>query len=204
VSERDQFGGSEALRQIATRLFETPEYAEWTPKTDVIPLYDLREWMRSSDIEIVGFAHGMIHDARFRIEPPLSVEEYVGFVKDYYERCLRDNPDGDWSDSRYSAGADLVNIFGSLWRDSQVPRPLLDDLKNFLARLYKHGDEEIRTCIVQATLERLVEQKPIRKFFSDWQKDPVLRIAYDESCLWPDGGGSTSLGKPPVEQRKRK
>ena len=146
----------------------------------------------------------MTGDTRFRIEPPFSVEEYVGFVKDYYKRCLLENPDGHWSDSRYSEGTDLVNIFGSLWRDSQVPRALLGDLKDFLGRLYKGGDEEIRTCIVQATLEHLVEQKPIRKFFSDRQKDSVLRIAYDEACLWPDGGGSTPLGKPLAEEGKRK
>jgi hypothetical protein len=200
VSERDQFGGNEALRQIATRLFETPLHAEWTPKTDVIPLSDLREWMKSGDIEIVGFAYHMIGNARFRIEPPLAVEEYVDFIKGYYERCLLENPDGDWSDSRFTAGADLVNIFGHLWRDPEVPRPLLEDLRNMLARLYKAADDGIRISIVQATLEHLVEQKPIRKFFSDWQKDPVLRIAYEEACLWPDGGGSTPLGKPPEER----
>ena len=53
MSECDQFGGSEALRQIVTRLFETPEYAEWIPKTDVIPLNDLRERLRSSDTELL-------------------------------------------------------------------------------------------------------------------------------------------------------
>jgi hypothetical protein len=196
MSERDPFAGNEALRQIVTRLFETPERAEWVPKTNVISLGDLREWMTSADIEILGFAFGMTHDGRFRIEPPISPEEYVAFVKHYYGRCLRENPDGDWSDSRYSAGWDLVNIFGSLWRDAQVPRPLLDEFKVWLAGLYKAGDEEIRECIITATLEHLVEQKLIREFFSDWQKDPVLRIAYEQACVWPDGGGSTALGKP--------
>ena len=177
-------------------LFETPECAEWVPKTNVIQLGDLREWMASGDIEIVGFAHGMIHDTRFRIEPAMLLEEYVRFEKSYHERCLHENPDGEWSDSRYSAGYDLVNTFGSLWHDPEVPRPVFNDLKVWLGRLYKDGDEEIRTCIVQASLEHLVEQKPIREFFSDWQKDLVLRVAYDEACLWPDGGGSTPLGKP--------
>jgi hypothetical protein len=196
MAEMDQFGGNEALRRIIARLWTTPEHAEWIPKTDVISLSDLHEWMKSDDIEILGFGHSMMGDARFRIEPPLPVEEYVGFVKHYQERCLRESPDGKWSDSRYSAGMTFVNIFGSLWRDPQVPRPLLDDLKKWLGRLYKDGDETIRTCIVQATLEHLVEQKPIRQFFSDWQNDPVLRVAYEEACLWPDGGGNTPLGKP--------
>ncbi|HKV05349.1 MAG TPA: hypothetical protein VJO53_09615 [Candidatus Acidoferrales bacterium] len=194
MSEYDPFGGNEALRRIITRFWTTPERAEWTPKTDVILLPDLREWMASSDIEIVGFAHSMMSDARFRIEPALTLEEYVEFVKTYYERCLRDSPDGEWSDSRYSAGWDLVSIFGSLWRDPQASRSLLDDLKSTLARLYREGDGSIRTCIVQATLEHLVEQKPIRQFFSDWENDPVLCVAFKEACLWPDGGGNTPLG----------
>lgn len=196
MAEIDQFGGNDALREIITRYWVTPEFAEWSPKTDVISLADLRDWMASADIEIIGFAHSMVDDARFRIEPALTVEEYVDFVKSYYERCLRENPDGEWSDSRYSAGWDLVNIFGSLWRDPEVPRPMLGDLKSMLARLYREGDETIRTCIVQATLEHLVEQRPIREFFADWKNDSVLRVAYEEACLWPDGGGNTPLGKP--------
>jgi hypothetical protein len=196
MSENDQFGGNDALRQIITQYWITPESATWTPRTGVIPLSDLREWMGSKDIEILGFAKTMMGDKRFRIEPAPTVDECVDFVKRYYERCLHENPDGDWSDSSFSAGWDLVNFFGSLWRDSQVPRSMLADLKGMLGRLYREGDEKIRTCIVQATLEHLVEQKPIRKFFSDWSKDPVLRVAYDEACLWPDGGGITPLGKP--------
>ncbi|HXX18655.1 MAG TPA: hypothetical protein VEJ46_04575 [Candidatus Acidoferrum sp.] len=195
MSENDQFGGNGALREIITRYWTTPEFAEWTPKTDTIPLSELREWIKSADIEVLGFARAMIDDSRFRIEPMLAPEEYVAFEMNYYERCLRENPDGEWSDSRYSASMDLVNIFGSLWRDSRVARSLLDNLKDMLARLYRGGDESIRKCIVQATLEHLVEQKPIRKFFSDWRDDPVLRVAYDEACLWPDGGGNTPLGK---------
>jgi hypothetical protein len=191
----DPFAGNEALKRIVTNLFETPDRAEWTPKTDHIALNDLREWIGSDDIEILGFAGSIIHNGRFRVEPPLPVEEYLAFFKRYFERCLRDDPKGKWSSSRYTAGHELVNIFGNLWRDEQVPRSVLEDLKNWLGGLYKAGDEAIRTCIVQATLEHLVEQKPIRKFFSDWQDDTVLRVAYQKGCLWPDGGGSTPLGK---------
>lgn len=200
LSRLDPFAGSEDLRRIITGLFETPEDSEWKAKTDVISLSDLREWMKSSNIEILGFTYGRLGDERFRIEPPISPEEYVEFTKHYIGRCFRENPDGEWSDSRWTAGWDFVNIFGSLWRDQQVPRGILADLKEWLAQLYKDGDEEIRVCIIQASLEHLVEQKPIREFFFDWQKDPVLRVAYNDACLWPDGGGSTPLGKPTRER----
>jgi hypothetical protein len=186
---------TETLQEIISRLWTTPEHAEWTPKTDVIALSDVQRWMASEDIEILGFMHHLVSNRRFRIEPPISLPEYVEFTKRYYERCLRENPDGEWSDSRYSAGGDLVNIFASLWRDSTVPRPVLDDLKSWLGRLYKEGKPEIRTCIVQATLEHLFEQKQIREFFLDWQRDVVLAVAYQEASEWYKGGGSTPLGK---------
>jgi hypothetical protein len=89
-----------------------------------------------------------------------------------------------------------VNRFASVWRDSSVPRSLLDELKMWLGRLYKEGATDIRTCIVQATLEHLFEQKQIREFFSDWQDDEVLAVAYQEASEWYKGGGHSPLGKP--------
>ena len=186
----------ESLREIISRLWVAHENAEWIPKTDVLLLNDLQKWMESSDIEILGFIHAMLHDGRFRTEPPLQQTDYVKFIQHYFERCLRENPDGEWADSRYSAGGDLVNIFASLWRDPSVPRPILTDLKTWLGKLYKEGSQEIRTCIVQATLEHLFEQEDIHKFFSDWQKDGVLKVAHDAASEWYKGRGMTPLGRP--------
>jgi hypothetical protein len=138
----------------------------------------------------------MIDDARFKIEPPLSISEYKDFVKYYYERCILENPQGQWSENRYIAGGTLVNIFATLWRDSSVPREILQELKAWLAHLYKANDAEIRTCLVQATLEHLFEQEDIRKFFSDWKDDLELGIAHKEASEWYLGGGWTPLGKP--------
>ncbi len=194
---------SETLQEIIDKLWIAPKHAEWTPKTDVVSLSDVREWAKSSDIEILGFTHGLIHNGRFRIEPALSLTEYKEFVKHYFERCLREDPQGEWSDSRYSAGGGLVNIFAGLWRDSSVPRAVLKELKNWLGDLYKAGDAEIRTCLVTATLEHLFEQKDIRLFFSDWKDDEVLAVAHREASEWYQGGGSTPLGKPTFSARKR-
>jgi hypothetical protein len=160
--------------------------------------------LKSDDIEILGFTNALIDDARFRIEPPFTPNEYKGFVTCYYGRCLKEDPDGEWSDSRYSAGATLVNIFASLWRDSAVPREILKELKDWLGRLYAEGDETLRTCIVTATLEHLFEQKDIREFFSDWKQHPVLTMAHKQGSEWYLGGGKTPLGKPPFGRPKRK
>jgi hypothetical protein len=187
---------SETLQEIINRLWTTPENAEWTAKTDVVSLSDAREWMASGDIEIQGFTHRLLSNRRFRVQPPISLSEYVEFTKLYYGRCLQEDPDGDWSSSRYIAGTELVNIFASLWRDSSVPRPVLDGLKSWLERQYKEGDQAVRACIVQATLEHLFEQEQIREFFSDWRNDEVLAAAHSEASDWYKHGGSSPLGIP--------
>ena len=153
---------SETLQAIINKLWIAPDNAQWTPKTDTVLLGDFRRWSKSHDIEILGFTSALVDDARFRVEPPLTPNEYKGFVTHYYERCLKEDPNGEWSESRYSAGTTLVNIFGSLWRDSAVPREIIKELKDWLGRLYIEGDEKLRTCIVTATLEHLFEQKEIR------------------------------------------
>jgi hypothetical protein len=188
---------SQSLQEIINRLWMTPDNAEWTRKTEEVSLTDIREWMASGDIEILGFTYHLLCAKRFRVQPPVSLAEYIEFTKLYYGRCLRENPEGDWSSSRYNAGSDLVNIFASLWRDSSVPRPVLDDLKAWLERLYRESDETVRTCVIQATLEHLFEQEQIREFFSDWQNDKVLAVAYREASEWYKHGGNSPLGKPP-------
>jgi hypothetical protein len=153
--------------------------------------------MDSGDIETLAFIHNLITETRFRVEPAISIAEYVRFTKHYYERCIRENPDGEWSVPRYIAGGELVNIFASLWRDPLVPRSVLEDLKVWLARLYREGDQDLRTCIVQAILEHLFEQEQIREFFADWLNDEVLAVAHAEASEWYKGGGRSPLGNPP-------
>lgn len=180
------------VASLIDRFWIAPECGEWTPKTDLLSLDEVKIWMQSSDIQVLGFVYAMIHDHRFRIEPPLPVLDYVAWAKHYYERCLLENPEGKWANSAYSAGWDLVGFFFSLWDDESVSRKLLLDLKKWLAKLYTTADEGLRLCIVNATLEHLFERKDIRKYFSDWQQDPVLAPAYKEACLWE---GKTPLSR---------
>ena len=177
-------GPAISLQTLIERFWVAPDNAEWTPKTTAVSLAELKEWMSSEDIEVLGFIDGLIDDQRFRIEPPLPVADYIVWVKHYYGRCLRENPDGEWSESSYSAGWNLVGIFISLWDDTDVPGKHLLNLKNWLAETYRGADECLKTCIVHATLEHLFERKLIRKYFSDWKDDPVLAIPYREACLW--------------------
>lgn len=181
------------LEEAIEFLFEHPDDAEWRPKRETIPLDYVRSWMRSDNIELLGFAHSLLNDRRFRVEPALSVEEYVNFSKHCFERCFRENPDGEWSDSSYSAGWDLCSMFVYLWDREDVPRAILGDLKSWLTKLYFESDAELRKCFVHATLEHLFERRPIMEFFSEWRKDSALKGAFEEAALWGKYGGKTLL-----------
>ena len=126
---------SESLQQIMNQLWNTRDNAEWTPKTEVVALSDMQRWIRSSDIETLGFVHNLLSETRFRIEPAISIAEYIDFTKHYYERCIRENPDGEWSVPRYIAGGELVNIFASLWRDLLGPSFCFGKLEDMVSEL---------------------------------------------------------------------
>src|SRR6266849_6498532 len=114
------------LNEIIDLLWIHPEHAEWRPKVDTIPLDLIKEWIKSSDMEVLGLIQSIILERRFRIEPDLSLDDYMPFFRLYYGRCFRESPDGEWSDSRWTAGWDLVNLMRSLRRDDSVPRSVLD------------------------------------------------------------------------------
>ncbi len=156
------------------------------PLTSPIDLNKVKEWMLSDDLEVLGAVFELLMNRRYadRVKPELTLSDYQGFVTRYYERCMLEDPDGDWADSRYSAGWSLVNWFKGLWDDSDVPRSVVADTKSWIARVYKEGDQEIRTCLITATLEHLFERRDIQKFFQDWKQDDVLRTAYSEAAEW--------------------
>jgi hypothetical protein len=49
------FAENVTAKELIERPWFAPENAEWKPKTDVLPLSDLKEWMGSEDIEVLGF-----------------------------------------------------------------------------------------------------------------------------------------------------
>jgi hypothetical protein len=183
------------LNEIIDMLWVHPENTEWKPKTDTIPGTDFRRRMASDDMEVLDYTYHLLGDHRFYVEPELSLDEYLEFVRRYYERCFLESPDGDWSDSRYSAGWDLVSVLAFQWNNPGVPKSVMEDWKQWLANIYKRGSDDVRKCIVTATLEHLLEQGVFRQFFADWVKDPILRKAYEEALEWYEGGGRTPLGK---------
>jgi hypothetical protein len=159
-----------------------------------ISKWDVVRWASSSDLETLGAVFALLDKAslRERIVPSLTFSEHQTFILAYLERCLVENPEGEWPDSRYEAGWSLTSWIKTIWADEAVPREKLLEIKTMLARLYKSGDAQIKTCIVNATLEHLFENRSIAAYFADWGRDPSLAQAFSDAMLWSEQGGRKS------------
>jgi len=164
-------------------------------KTDHIDGNRVREWMKSDDIRTLGAVYYILFDGRYypRIRPSLTLDEYKSFLLPYYARCFREDPEGDWVSTRYTAGWDFARWFMTLWRDNTVPRSMFEEIKKWLGDLYLISDDAVRDALVTATLEHLFENKKVATFFSDWSGDPELRDAYSAAMQWSQHGGRTPL-----------
>lgn len=162
------------------KLHDDPRY--------VIGRDDILRWARSADFNAQGALYYLLFDSALatRIEPNLTLVEVLDFTLPYLDRCLREDPHGDWTTPRWSAGWDLANWIKDLWAHEHS-RPWLDRVSDWLARVYKTGDDDLRKCVVQATLEHVFEVEGIAERFAHWREDPELRSAYDEAKLWKEG-----------------
>jgi hypothetical protein len=75
------------------------------------------EWMHTDDIECMGAIYSLISDHFDRIQPPLQFDEYHPFVLAYFQRCLLEDPQSEWAETRYGAGSNIIVWFVWSWRD---------------------------------------------------------------------------------------
>lgn len=148
-----------------------------------IPLDKVLTWMGSEDIEALCVLSHLIRNPEYfsRIQPAVSFEEYKDFFLHYYSRCLVENPQEGKADSRYDVGHDLMYWFTWMWSNPEIPREALAEIRDWLADLYRKGDESLRLAIVHATLEHLFENEEIARYFEPWKDDPILKRAHSEA-----------------------
>jgi hypothetical protein len=154
-------------------------------KTTPIAHDTVKRWMDTKDIEAMGALMNLFADEKnsARIDPPLEFEEFFLFAAGYYERSLRENPHGEWSDSRTTAGWDFAKWFIQLWEQRPTYDPEIRELKTLLRRLYEEGSPEFRSAVVTSVFEHLFQNPDIANYFADWQNEPPLDSAYAEAKL---------------------
>lgn len=151
-----------------------------------VPRSRVREWMRSPDLEVRGALYSMISNSERAsyVKPALEFDDFYCFVLDYLEQCIEQDPDGEWADSRYLAGHQLVAWTMDFWNNKAVPREKLAEIKRRLGDLYCRGDEGVRDGVLNGVLEHLFENRQLANYFKEWASDPVLGGAYSDAQLW--------------------
>jgi hypothetical protein len=178
-----------------------------SPMIQDVPKAQVLAWMEFPDLEVRGALYSIIADADLvaHVKPALGFEDCFDFVISYLEQCMLQDPDSQWADSRYGAGAQLVDWVRHFWEDKAVPRERLQEIKRRLAALYVQGDERVHDAVVNAVLEHLFENQELQVFFEDWKDDPKLATAYRDALAWikeAPPGFAERLAV--IEQMKRK
>ncbi len=151
-----------------------------------IPCRAVEQWMVSDYIDVLGAVYDLLISERAsrRIEPPLDFSEFPPFLLRYMERCLRDDPEAGGPHNWAVTGMELVSYYWHLWEQKDVRDQEFVKLKQWLARVYSEGDEDVRYRVETGVLEHLLEDAKIAEYFADWQDDAVLKHAYDAAMLW--------------------
>ena len=153
-------------------------------KQQPVPIFEVREWLRSGALDVLGVVNDLILEHPDIIQPRLTLQESCDAVRAYYKRCLAEDRESEFVPSFHIAGYELVQWFRNLWNDTSVPRQYLSDLKNMLGELYKSSDDNKADRIVNAVIEHLFETPAIVDFFLDWKNDPALRRGYARALEW--------------------
>jgi hypothetical protein len=152
--------------------------------TGIIAKSDYLRWARSRDLSTRARAYALSATAWDRIKPEPSMEEQCGAMAEYLFECLKDDPpEDDFIYSRFKAGHELSEWLKHL---SSMPeaKSFITDIVRRLETLYKQSDPKIRNRIETGVLEHILESPRLRPLFVHWQKDPVLREAYEPALEW--------------------
>src|SRR5579864_4512188 len=99
------------------RVDDTFEPLRWDRETTVSHDF-VSACMNTDDLEVLGALYGFVGESRYakRISPPLQRGELLDFLKLYFGRCLREDPQpadflAQRSMTRYAASWDLVRWY---------------------------------------------------------------------------------------------
>jgi len=160
---------------------------------DSIARERVREWIAGAqDVETLALLYQLTEAAWSRIHPELEMDETCLLIRNYFLRCIRENPrrdDGDDEEdevvplSRYEAAGDLEAWFDHLASNEQA-KAVLQDVVVAITDLFLNSDEDVRDAIEMGFLEHVLEQAGLRHWFSHWSNDQRLQDAWQRALEW--------------------
>lgn len=146
---------------------------------------DVQRWIDSGDLLTWSGVYQLVEQAWARIQPPMTAEEHVDFMRRYLLRCIEENPSpGDHLHGGYEAAWELAAAL-KRWRlrggrIASTVRGVAIDLE----KIYRRGDPATQNRVLCGVMEHAFEDPAVRPYFVDWERDPELREAYKLAVEW--------------------
>lgn len=146
---------------------------------------DLQRWIDSGDLLTWSGVYQLTEEAWSRIQPPMTAEEHVDFMRCYLLRCIEENPaPGDHLHGGYEAAWELAAALKK-WRErggriAATVRGVAHDLE----KIWRRGDPATQNRVLCGVMEHVFEDPAMRPYFSSWERDPDLRDAYKLALEW--------------------
>lgn len=163
-----------------------------------VPLSLFRDLAGHSSLEVRGVCSSWLSHNPCPIDPLPSFDEGSAFLLKYLHDCLVEDPDGEWSETRYGAAHSLASLYRAWRSDSTAPGDHFDrarrETRELFASLIRLMDPHITLAVETGALEHLLVDEEIRLEFAEWLSEPILAAAYH---------GSIDSWSPAFEKRLR-
>lgn len=139
-----------------------------------VSLLNLEQWARDDNISNLGKLYYFMSTTtctKFS-EDKLFADVSSTFLQNYYLRCIKENPDDEWADSRYTAAWDCAGWFMKLHAENKLK--ILNDFTERLSVLYKSSDYKTKEAVINGFLEHVLRKKSTHRYFRGWKRDQTL------------------------------
>ena len=142
---------------------------------------DVRRWIDSGDLLTWSAVYALLE----KPATPFPPEEAADFMRRYLIRCIEENPSpGDYVHGGYEAAWELAAALKEWRRRGGRVAASIRGIALELEKLYRRGDPATRNRVLCGVLEHAFEDAALRPYFSNWDRDPELREAYNLALEW--------------------
>jgi hypothetical protein len=107
--------------------------------------------------------------------------------------CIRDDPQGSETATRYEAAHELEACFDDISTRSDAD-VMLTEIAAAVTQLFLTGDKLMQRAIETGFLEHVFEQPRLRRFFAHWETDDRLRETWQLCLAWGDAHPNFTKG----------
>ena len=125
--------------------------------------------MMSHDIHLLGAVNSILDMPQHleHISPKLELRDILTFKMRYCERCILDDPNSAWAESRYAAGWGFAQWFLKHYHKKTLLPLDAMIVRQWLIQLLNKSPVPIRSCISRMILAEMFREPEVKKLFNN-------------------------------------